>query len=32
MTYDRRFKFDPEEIKEINTKKAAIEALDERNV
>lgn len=28
MTYDRKFKFDPEVIRKINTKKAAIEKLD----
>ena len=28
MTYDRKFKFDPDIIKRINTKKAAIEKLD----
>lgn len=29
MTYDRKFKFDPEIFKKINTQKAAIEKLDE---
>lgn len=29
MTYDRKFKFDPEIIKKINSKKAAIEIKDE---
>ena len=29
MTYDRKFKFDPDIIKKINTKKAAIEEIDD---